>query len=37
LEELKKENERLQHELELAKLRKENRELQKEIDDLNHG
>ena len=36
LEELKKENERLQHELELAKLRKENRELQKEIDDLNY-
>lgn len=37
LEELKKENERLQHELEIAKLRKKNRDLQKEINDLNNS
>ena len=37
LEELKKENARLQKELELAKLRKENRDLQKEINDLNNS
>ena len=32
-----KENERLQHELEIAKLRKKNRDLQKEINDLNNS
>lgn len=36
-EELKKENERLQHELEIAKLKKKNRDLQKEINDLNNS
>lgn len=37
LEELKKENERLLHELEIAKLKKKNRDLQKEINDLNNS
>ena len=34
LEELKKENERLHHELEIAKLKKENRDLRERIRDL---